>query len=97
MVISSWHTTRRRARYNSVMSSQSASAPTRTTTPLGFESRQPYVDPVIEAYKKDVDRTLIRAMLDLTPEERILSLQRALDDAVDLREAMAAAVARGAR
>jgi hypothetical protein len=28
------------------------------------------VDPVIEAYKNDVDRTLIRAMLKLTPEQR---------------------------
>ena len=28
-------------------------------------------DPVIEAYKKDVDRTLIRENLKLTPDERI--------------------------
>ena len=27
-------------------------------------------DPVIEAYKKDVDRTLLREMLKLTPQER---------------------------
>ena len=52
------------------------------------------MDPVIEAYKQDVDRTLVRAMLDLTPEERTLALQRALADATDLREAMAAASAR---
>ena len=32
-------------------------------------------DPVIEAYKKDVDRTLIRENLKLTPEQRILKLQ----------------------
>jgi hypothetical protein len=32
---------------------------------------------VIDAYKKDVDRTLIREMLKLTPEQRILRLQRA--------------------
>jgi hypothetical protein len=31
-------------------------------------------DPVIEAYKKDVDRTLIRENLKLTPEERLRSL-----------------------
>lgn len=55
------------------------------------------MDPVIEAYKQDVDRTLVRAMLDLTPEERILALQRALAEATDLREAMAAASARDAR
>jgi hypothetical protein len=30
-----------------------------------------YIDPVIEAYKKDVDRTLLRENLKLTVEERI--------------------------
>ena len=29
-----------------------------------------YCDPVIEAYKKDVDRTLLRENLKLTVEER---------------------------
>lgn len=29
------------------------------------------VDPVIEAYKKDIDRTLLRANLRLTVEQRI--------------------------
>jgi hypothetical protein len=33
-------------------------------------------DPVIEAYKKDVDRTLIRENLKLTPEERLMKLYR---------------------
>lgn len=33
-------------------------------------------DPVIEAYKKDVDRTLIRENLRLTPEERLDNLIR---------------------
>ncbi|MBI1295764.1 hypothetical protein GC175_12495 [bacterium] len=36
-------------------------------------------DPVVEAYKKDVDRTLIRENLKLTHEERLrrlMSLQR---------------------
>ena len=32
-------------------------------------------DPVIEAYKKDVDRTLLRENLKLTVEERIDRLQ----------------------
>jgi hypothetical protein len=32
-------------------------------------------DPVLEAYKKDIDRTLLRANLKLTPTER---LQRAM-------------------
>jgi hypothetical protein len=30
-----------------------------------------YVDPVIEVYKKDVDRTLLRENLKLTVEQRI--------------------------
>lgn len=37
------------------------------------------VDPVIEAYKKDVDRTLIRENLRLTVQqrlERLMDLQR---------------------
>jgi hypothetical protein len=37
------------------------------------------VDPVIEAYKKDVDRTLIRENLKLTVQqrlERLMDLQR---------------------
>lgn len=37
------------------------------------------VDPVIEAYKKDVDRTLIRENLALTVQqrfERLMDLQR---------------------
>ena len=61
------------------------------------DSNERYVDPVIEAYKKDVDRTLIREMLKLTPEERLLTLQRAVEDAVELRTAMSAAVARAGR
>ena len=32
-------------------------------------------DPVIEAYKQDVDRTLIRENLKLTPDERLRKLQ----------------------
>jgi len=40
-------------------------------------------DPVIEAYKKDVDVTLIRENLKLTHEERarkLLALQRMADE-----------------
>lgn len=32
-------------------------------------------DPVIEAFKKDVDRTLLRENLKLTPEQRLNKLQ----------------------
>jgi hypothetical protein len=38
----------------------------------GFAAWQ---DPVVELYKRDVDRTLLRANLKLTPEERLLKLQ----------------------
>jgi hypothetical protein len=34
-----------------------------------------FFDPVIEAYKKDVDRTLLRENLKLTVEQRILKAQ----------------------
>jgi hypothetical protein len=34
-----------------------------------------YCDPVIEAYKKDVDRTLLRENLKLTVGQRILKAQ----------------------
>jgi hypothetical protein len=40
-------------------------------------------DPVIEAYKKDIDVTLIRENLKLTPEERVrrlMELQRFADE-----------------
>jgi hypothetical protein len=33
--------------------------------------RAPSADPVIDAYKKDVDRTLIRENLKLSVEERL--------------------------
>ena len=44
-------------------------------------------DPVIEAYKKDIDRTLLQESLKRTPEERLRELQRFLDFAEELRRA----------
>jgi hypothetical protein len=44
-------------------------------------------DPVIEAYKKDVDRTLLRENLKLTPAQRVEKLQRMAEDYERLREA----------
>ena len=44
-------------------------------------------DPVVAAYLKDVDRTLLRENLKLTPEERIRKLQDFVRLAVTLREA----------
>ncbi len=44
-------------------------------------------DPVIEAYKKDVDRTLLRENLRLTVEQRFDNLMRLQDFAEELRKA----------
>lgn len=44
-------------------------------------------DPVIEALKKDVDRTLLRENLKLTPQQRLDKMQSALRSAVELRKA----------
>jgi len=42
-------------------------------------------DPVIEAYKKHVDRTLIRENLKLTVEERLEKLMKLQEFAEELR------------
>ncbi len=44
-------------------------------------------DPVIEAYKKDVDRTLLRANLARTVEERLQNFDRLQRFAAELRRA----------
>jgi hypothetical protein len=44
-------------------------------------------DPVIEAYKKDIDRTLIRENLKLTPEDRLRKLSAFMDFVQELRGA----------
>jgi len=44
-------------------------------------------DPVIEAYKKDVDRTLLRENLKLTVEQRILKLMALQRFAEEMRRA----------
>lgn len=51
------------------------------------ERQAPPVDPVIEAYKKDVDRTLIREQLRRTPDERVQRMIGALRLADELRRA----------
>ena len=45
-------------------------------------------DPVIEAFKKDVDRTLIRESLKLTPGQRIHRLQVVVRQLAEMRAAM---------
>jgi hypothetical protein len=44
-------------------------------------------DPVIEAYKRDIDRTLIRENLRLTVEERFDALMKLQQFAEELRRA----------
>jgi hypothetical protein len=44
-------------------------------------------DPVIEAYKKDVDRTLIRENLKLSVEQRLKKLAALQRLAIELRRA----------
>jgi hypothetical protein len=46
-------------------------------------------DPVIEAYKKDVDRTLIIENLKKTPDERMRQLVTMQRSALELRRAFA--------
>ena len=58
----------------------------------GGTGREPHsLDPIIEAYKKDVDRTLIRENLKLTPEQRLANLEALLEGAEEIRRAMKAA------
>ena len=45
------------------------------------------IQKVIELYKRDVDRTLIRENLKLTAEERLLKLQNFVEFAEELRKA----------
>ena len=46
-----------------------------------------YVDPVVEAYKKDVDMTLIRENLRLTVDQRFQQLMKLQEFAEELRRA----------
>ena len=53
--------------------------------PIAREPVQP--DPVIEAYKKDIDRTLLRENLKLNVEERLRQLMELQKFAEELRRA----------
>jgi hypothetical protein len=46
-----------------------------------------YCDPVIEVYKKDVDRTLLRENLNLSVEERFQKFERFMEYVFELRAA----------
>lgn len=45
------------------------------------------IDPVVEAYKKDVDRTLIRENLTKSYEERVRNLEQMLKFVAEVRRA----------
>ena len=51
------------------------------------QSRRPDPDPVVEAYKKDIDRTLIRENLKLSVEERFRKAMAHMRFAEELRRA----------
>jgi hypothetical protein len=51
-------------------------------------------DPVVELYKRDVDLTLIRENLRLTPDQRVRNLVRLQRAAEELRRAGRAAAGR---
>ena len=44
-------------------------------------------DPLVEAFERDVDRTLLRANLELSPQERLEQLMRFVAAALELRDA----------
>lgn len=50
---------------------------------------RPSTDSVIEAYKKDIDRTLLRENLKLTVEERLINLQQFLGFVEELQTSAA--------
>ncbi len=47
----------------------------------------PYVDPVVEVYKKDVDRTLLRERLKLTVDQRLRDLEALQAEVLELQRA----------
>jgi hypothetical protein len=53
---------------------------------MGSEQTRP-PDPVVEAYKQDVDRTLFDRTLALSPEDRIRQLQAFVKLQFDLQQA----------
>lgn len=54
---------------------------------MSHDDRESRLDPVVAAYLKDVDRTLLRENLRLSHEERLRQLQDFVRTAIALREA----------
>lgn len=61
--------------------------PTDNSAPQNPRKRIIDPDPVVEAYKADVDRTLLRENLKLTPTERLIKLEKMAELADELRRA----------
>ena len=57
-----------------------------STTDIETAQRE-YTDPVVEAYKKDVDRTLLRENLKLSVDERFAKFESFMDCLLEMREA----------
>lgn len=55
---------------------------------------EPWVDPVIEAYKRDVDRTLLRESLRWSVEQRFEALKEMQRASIELQRAMREATGR---
>jgi hypothetical protein len=55
---------------------------------MGDRAPQRWCDPVVEVYKRDVDRTLLRENLRRTLDERFLGLKQMQRAAAELRRAM---------
>jgi len=58
---------------------------------MKFVDQPPESQPVVEAYKKGIDRTLIRENLKLSHEQRLLKLMQLQQFAQELRRAGRAA------
>jgi len=52
-----------------------------------MKDQEHFVDPVVEAYMRDVDRTILRENLKLTPAQRLEKFVRFSRFAATLREA----------
>lgn len=70
------------------MSESNPSQSIESSLPYSLDYPPPdFFDPVIEAYKKDVDRTILRENLKLTVEERLRKHQNAQAFFEELRRA----------
>jgi hypothetical protein len=56
-------------------------------TPIPEVAQPDYCDPVTEAYKKDVDRSLLRENLKLSVDERFRKFEAFMEVVAELREA----------